>query len=76
MHDWHEAHGVVPLAAGAWVRPDHYGDPAAEVRAVRERVGIIDVTPIGKRRSSVPVTGSRRWPRCAPVVPGPRSSAG
>jgi sarcosine oxidase subunit alpha len=48
MQDWHEAHGAVPLVAGAWVRPDHYGDPAAEVRAVRERVGIIDVTPIGK----------------------------
>jgi sarcosine oxidase subunit alpha len=34
--------------AGQWIRPDHYGDPAAEVRAVREGVGIIDVTPIGK----------------------------
>ena len=30
------------------VRPDHYGDPQAEARNVRERVGIIDVTPIGK----------------------------
>ncbi|MCW2631405.1 MAG: Sarcosine oxidase, partial [Pseudonocardia sp.] len=34
--------------AGAWVRPDHYGDPAAEVHAVRDAVGIIDVTPLGK----------------------------
>ena len=33
---------------GQWIRPDHYGDPAAEVRAVRESVAIIDVTPIGK----------------------------
>jgi sarcosine oxidase subunit alpha len=48
MHDWHMAHGAKPLVAGAWIRPDHYGDPAAEVRAVREAVGIIDVTPIGK----------------------------
>ncbi len=48
MHDWHVAHGARPLVAGAWIRPDHYGDPEAEVRAVRERVGIIDVTPIGK----------------------------
>ncbi|MGH3564993.1 MAG: glycine cleavage T C-terminal barrel domain-containing protein, partial [Pseudonocardia sp.] len=44
----HERLGARPLIAGQWVRPDHYGDPAAEVRAVRERVGIIDVTPIGK----------------------------
>ena len=48
MQPWHAQHGAVPLVAGQWIRPDHYGDPAAEVRAVRERVGIIDVTPIGK----------------------------
>lgn len=48
IHDWHVAHGAVPLVAGAWIRPDHYGDPAEEVRAVRRSVGIIDVTPLGK----------------------------
>ena len=48
MQPWHEAHGAAPLVAGAWIRPDSYGDPAAEARNVRERVGIIDVTPIGK----------------------------
>lgn len=48
IQPWHEAHGAVPLLAGQWVRPDHYGDPAAEVETVRERVGIIDVSPIGK----------------------------
>jgi sarcosine oxidase, subunit alpha len=48
MQPWHEAHGAVPLVAGAWIRPDRYGDSAAEVTNVREHVGIIDVTPIGK----------------------------
>ena len=48
MQSWHEAHGARPLVAGQWIRPDHYGDPDAEVAAVRERVGIIDVTPLGK----------------------------
>lgn len=48
MQSWHEQHGAVPLVAGAWVRPDHYGDPAAEASSVREGVGVIDVTPIGK----------------------------
>ena len=48
MQSWHVAHGARPLIAGAWIRPDHYGDPAAEVRNVRSKVGIIDVTPIGK----------------------------
>jgi sarcosine oxidase subunit alpha len=48
MQPWHEARGAAPLVAGAWIRPDGYGDSAAEARNVRERVGIIDVTPIGK----------------------------
>jgi sarcosine oxidase, subunit alpha len=48
MQPWHEAHRAVPLIAGAWIRPDRYGDAQAEARNVRENVGIIDVTPIGK----------------------------
>jgi sarcosine oxidase subunit alpha len=48
MQPWHEAHGARSLVAGAWIRPDDYGDPAAEARRVREQVAIIDVTPIGK----------------------------
>ncbi|MGH3659298.1 MAG: hypothetical protein ACRDUA_21830, partial [Micromonosporaceae bacterium] len=48
MQPWHDRHGGHPLVAGAWIRPDHYGDPVAEARNVREHVGIIDVTPIGK----------------------------
>ena len=48
IQPWHEAHGATPLVAGQWIRPEHYGDPAAEVRAVRDRIGIIDVSPIGK----------------------------
>ena len=48
MQPWHEAHHARPLIAGAWIRPDHYGDPVAEVTAVRTKVAVIDVTPIGK----------------------------
>jgi sarcosine oxidase, subunit alpha len=48
MQTWHERHGARPLVAGAWIRPDHYGDPASEVLNVRENVGLIDVTPLGK----------------------------
>ena len=48
IHPWHEANGVRTILAGQWVRPDHYGDPAAEVRNVRTNVGLIDVTPLGK----------------------------
>ena len=48
IQPWHEANGVVPIVAGAWIRPEHYGDPAAEVRNTRTNVGITDVTPLGK----------------------------
>lgn len=48
MHSWHQAQGATLMTAGAWIRPEHYGDPAAEVHTVRENVGLIDVTPIGK----------------------------
>jgi sarcosine oxidase subunit alpha len=48
MQPWHEVNGAVPLVAGQWIRPDHYGDPSAEVVNVRSSVGVIDVTPLGK----------------------------
>ena len=48
MRPWHESHRARPIVAGLWIRPEHYGDAAAEVRNVRENVGLIDVTPLGK----------------------------
>lgn len=48
MHDWHEQHGAKFLDAGAWKRPEHYGDPHAEYLAVRKQVGLIDVSTLGK----------------------------
>ena len=48
LQDWHDAHGASPLLAGQWVRPDHYGDPMGEADNVRNNVGLIDVTPLGK----------------------------
>jgi len=48
MHERHMRSGAVWMDAGAWRRPRAYGDPAEECRAVRERVGIIDVSTLGK----------------------------
>jgi sarcosine oxidase subunit alpha len=48
IQPWHEANGVTPILAGQWIRPEHYGDPAEEVRNTRTNVGITDVTPLGK----------------------------
>lgn len=48
----HRESGVVWMEAGPWLRPRHYahadGDGLAEYRAVREGVGMIDVSTLGK----------------------------
>ncbi|MFP5343895.1 MAG: 2Fe-2S iron-sulfur cluster-binding protein [Candidatus Limnocylindria bacterium] len=48
LHDRHEAAGATWMDMGDWKRPLHYGDVTAEVRAVHERVGLIDVSTLGK----------------------------
>ncbi|MFL5336658.1 MAG: 2Fe-2S iron-sulfur cluster-binding protein, partial [Geminicoccaceae bacterium] len=54
MHHQHLALGARMMPAGMWYRPAYYGTPgereaaiAAEVRAVREGVGMIDVSTLG-----------------------------
>jgi sarcosine oxidase subunit alpha len=54
VHEWHKARGAKMMLAGTWIRPLHYGDPVAEVKAVRERVGLIDVSTLGKMRFTGP----------------------
>jgi sarcosine oxidase subunit alpha len=48
MHQWHLDHGAKMMNAGLWKRPEHYGDPAAEVLGTRNRLGLIDVSTLGK----------------------------
>jgi sarcosine oxidase subunit alpha len=54
MHHWHLEHGAAMMPAGLWQRPAFYGAMEeksqlvpAEVGAVRENVGIIDVSTLG-----------------------------
>jgi sarcosine oxidase subunit alpha len=54
MQTWHQAAGAQWMVAGSWRRPAHYGESAysrehieQEVRSVRERAGIIDVSTLG-----------------------------
>jgi len=54
VHQWHLDHGAKVMLAGLWTRPLHYGDPTAEVKTVRERVGLIDVSTLGKLRFTGP----------------------
>ena len=48
MHDWHRAGGARMMVAGLWMRPEHYGDPASEVHQVRNGLGLIDLSTLGK----------------------------
>ncbi|HVN44797.1 MAG TPA: 2Fe-2S iron-sulfur cluster-binding protein [Steroidobacteraceae bacterium] len=54
LHAWHESAGATFVSAGLWLRPLVYSrEPGwapvlAEARAVRERVGITDVSTLGK----------------------------
>jgi sarcosine oxidase subunit alpha len=48
LHHKHIALGAQIVDAGGWQRPYSYGDAASEAKAVRERVGLIDVSTLGK----------------------------
>ena len=48
LHDRHVAAGARMDHSGVWMRPAHYGDAREEIRAVRERVSIMDVSTLGK----------------------------
>jgi sarcosine oxidase subunit alpha len=48
LHTRHLAAGAQMMWTGQWQRPFSYGDPAAEVRAVHEALGVIDVSTLGK----------------------------
>jgi sarcosine oxidase subunit alpha len=50
IHELHEAAGATFMWAGDWRRPHHYAAPEDEVDAVRHRVGLIDVSTLGKFR--------------------------
>ena len=54
IHQWHLDQGANMMVAGLWLRPNHYGDPAVEAMCVRERVGLIDVSPLGKLQITGP----------------------
>ncbi len=48
IHHRHVEMGAKMVEIGEWKRPHSYGPPEDEIRAVRERVGIIDVSTLGK----------------------------
>ena len=47
LREFHEAHGAVFGERAGWIVPIHYGNPRAEYDAVRQRVGLMDISPRG-----------------------------
>jgi sarcosine oxidase, subunit alpha len=54
IHQLHRDAGATFMWAGDWRRPHHYTSPEDEVDAVRHRVGLIDVSTLGKFRVKGP----------------------
>lgn len=56
IHDWHRDNGAVLTEAGPWLRPWYYPEAGADLRTsyireaahVRQHVGIVDVSTLGK----------------------------
>ena len=57
LHAHHRELGGNVMWAGDWRRAYDYGDPDAEVRAVQEAAGLIDVSTLGKLIVSGPDAG-------------------
>ena len=54
IHELHDTAGATFMWAGDWRRPHHYSTPEDEVDGVRNRVGVIDVSTLGKFRVKGP----------------------
>ena len=74
LHFRHEQAGATMMWTGPWRRPLRTATPAAEVRAVHESLGVIDVSTLGKLLVEGPDAGAlldRLYPnRFADLAPG------
>jgi sarcosine oxidase subunit alpha len=73
MHQWHVDNKASMMNAGLWKRPEHYGNPVAEVLTTRNKIGLIDVSTLGKiqlRGPDVPLLlnmlYTNRWRKMKP----------
>ncbi len=48
LHDWHQAHGGRLVEFGGWSMPVQYTTIVEEHEAVRERVGLFDISHMGR----------------------------
>jgi aminomethyltransferase len=48
LHDWHQAHGARLVEFAGWSMPVQYTSIVEEHRAVRQRVGLFDISHMGR----------------------------
>jgi len=72
LHYKHLALGAAMVDEEGWQRPERYGQPEEELQAVRERVGLCDISPVGKLdlkgRQLAPVLARLFSPEILPPV--------
>jgi aminomethyltransferase len=48
LYDWHQSHGGRLVEFGGWLMPVQYGSIVEEHQAVRQRVGLFDISHMGR----------------------------
>ncbi len=48
LHDWHQSHGGRIVEFGGWLMPVQYSTIIGEHQAVRQRVGVFDISHMGR----------------------------
>ena len=48
LHDWHQSHGGRIVEFGGWLMPVQYSTIIEEHQAVRQRVGVFDISHMGR----------------------------
>src|SRR6516162_6531605 len=59
LFDWHQKHGGRIVEFGGWLMPVQYSTIVDEHRAVRERVGLFDISHMGRLTFDGP--GMEAW---------------
>ena len=72
LHHKHLALGAVMVDDSGWQRPERYGSPEEEMRAVQAGVGLCDISPVGKLdlkgKESASLLGRMSSPSTVPRV--------
>lgn len=74
LHAWHVGHGGRMVEFGGWSMPVQYSSITEEHRAVRERVGLFDISHMGRLEFEGP--GARDWLNYATTNDVARLAAG